>query len=151
MFSTAFQANAFQNNAFQIYVAPTPTNAMDMHDGISKEELKRIREIQKQLRKAENERNRLKIEKTKARKEAIADLVSPKKIAKVVENKVKLLEPKIEKVEFDIQGLVDQKDRIIREIALRQEQASLQMQLAIFEAKRKAELDDEESILAILL
>ena len=148
MFSTAFQANAFQNNAFQIYIAP---NTMDMHDGISKEELKRIREIQKQLRKAENERNRLKIEKTKARKEAIADLVSPKKIAKVVENKVKLLEPKIEKVEFDIQGLVDQKDRIIREIALRQEQASLQMQLAIFEAKRKAELDDEESILAILL
>jgi len=149
MFATAFQANAFQNNAFQIAGGPTPT--MDMHDGISKEELKRIREIQKQLRKAENERNRLKIEKTKARKEAIADLVSPKKIAKVVENKVKLLEPKIEKVEFDIQGLVDQKDRIIREIALRQEQASLQMQLAIFEAKRKAELDDEESILAILL
>ena len=151
MFSTAFQANAFQNNAFQVYVPPTPTPTMDMHDGISKEELKRIREIQKQLRKAENERNRLKIEKTKARKEAIADLVSPKKIAKVVENKVKLLEPKIEKVEFDIQGLVDQKDRIIREIALRQEQALLQMQLAIFEAKRKAELDDEESILAILL
>ena len=145
MFSSAFQANAFQNNAFQVH------NAFDTHDGITKEELKRIREIQKNLRKAENERNRLKIEKTKARKEAIANLVSPKKIAKVVENKVKLLEPKIEKVEFDIQGLVDQKDRIIREIALRQEQASLQMQLAIFEAKRKAELDDEESILAILL
>ena len=149
MFSTAFQANAFQNNAFQIYIPPV--NQMDMHDGISKEELKRIREIQKQLRKAENERNRLKIEKTKARKEAIANLVSPKKIAKVVENKVKLIDPKIEKVEFDIQSLVDQKDRIIREIALRQEQARLQMEFAIFEAKRKAELDDEESILAILL
>lgn len=149
MFSTAFQANAFQNNAFQIYILPV--NQMDMHDGISKEELKRIREIQKQLRKAENERNRLKIEKTKARKEAIANLVSPKKIAKVVENKVKLIEPKIEKVEFDIQSLVDQKDRIIREIALRQEQARLQMEFAIYEAKRKAELDDEESILAILL
>ena len=121
-----------------------------MHDGISKEELKRIREIQKQLRKAENERNRLKIEKTKARKEAIANLVSPKKIAKVVENKVKLIEPKIEKVEFDIQSLVDQKDRIIREIALRQEQARLQMEFAIFEAKRKAELDDEEAILLLI-
>ena len=151
MFSTAFQANAFQNNAFQIYIPPTPTNAMDMHDGISKEELKRIREIQKQLRKAENERNRLRIEKTKARKELITNLVSPKKVAKVVENKVKLIEPKIEKVEFDIQSLVDQKDRIIREIALRQEQARLQMEFAIYEAKRKAELDDEESILAILL
>ena len=151
MFSTAFQANAFQVNAFQIYGGPIPTNAMDMHDGISKEELKRIREIQKQLRKAENERNRLRIEKTKARKELITNLVSPKKVAKVVENKVKLIEPKIEKVEFDIQSLVDQKDRIIREIALRQEQARLQMEFAIFEAKRKAELDDEESILAILL
>lgn len=144
MFSSAFQANAFQNNAFQIH------NAFDMHDGITKEELKRIREIQKNLRKAENERNRLKIEKTKARKEAIADLVNPKKIAKVVENKVKLLEPKIEKVEFDIQGLIDKKDRIIREIALRQEQARLQMEFAIFEAKRKAELDDEEAILLLI-
>ena len=149
MFATAFQANAFQNNAFQIYGGPTPT--IDMHDGISKEELKRIRKIQKQLRKAENERNRLRIEKTKARKELITNLVNPKKVAKVVENKVKLIEPKIEKVEIDIQSLIDQKDRIIREIALRQEQARLQMEFAIFEAKRKAELDDEESILAILL
>jgi hypothetical protein len=147
MFSTAFQANAFQNNAFQIYIAP---NTMDMHDGISKEELKRIREIQKQLRKAENERNRLRIEKIKARKEAIANLVDPKKVAKVVEKKVKLIEPKIEKVEFDIQSLMDQKDRIIREIALRQEQARLQMEFAIYEAKRKAELDDEEAILLLI-
>jgi uncharacterized protein YlzI (FlbEa/FlbD family) len=147
MFSTAFQANAFQNNAFQIYIAP---NTMDMHDGISKEELKRIREIQKQLRKAENERNRLRIEKIKARKEAIANLVNPKKVAKVVEKKVKLIEPKIEKVEFDIQSLMDQKDRIIREIALRQEQARLQMEFAIYEAKRKAELDDEEAILLLI-
>lgn len=144
MFSSAFQANAFQNNAFQIH------NAFDMHDGITKEELKRIREIQKNLRKAENERNRLKIEKTKARKDLITNLVSPKKIAKVVENKVKLIEPKIEKVEIDIQSLIDQKDRIINEIALRQEQARLQMEFAIFEAKRKAELDDEESILLLI-
>jgi hypothetical protein len=144
MFSSAFQANAFQNNAFQVH------NAFDTHDGITKEELKRIREIQKNLRKAENERNRLKIEKIKARKEAITNLVSPKKIAKVVENKVKLIEPKIEKVEIDIQSLIDQKDRIINQIALRQEQARLQMEFAIFEAKRKAELDDEESILLLI-
>ena len=45
---------------------------------------------------------------------------------------------------------MDQKDRIIREIALRQEQARLQMELAIFEAKRKAELDDEEAILLLI-
>lgn len=144
MFSSAFQANAFQNNAFQVH------NNFDTHDGITKDELKRIREIQKQLRKAENERNRLRIEKTKARKDLITSLVNPKKIAKVVENKVKLIEPKIEKVEFDIQSLVDQKDRIIREIALRQEQARLQMEFAIFEAKRKAELDDEEAILLLI-
>mgnify|MGYP003344537469 CR=1 FL=1 len=144
MFSTAFQANAFQNNAFQI------SSGMDMHDGISREELKRIRAIQKQIRKAENERNRLRIEKTKARKEALLNLIEPKKVAKVVEKKVKLIEPQIEKVEFDIQSLVEQKDRIIREIAIRQEQARLQMELAIFEAKRKAELDDEEAILLLI-
>lgn len=150
MFATAFQTTAFQNNAFQIYGGPIPRPAIDMHDGITKEELKRIREIQKNLKKAENERNRLKIEKTKARKDLITNLVSPKKIAKVVENKVKLIEPKIEKVKIDIQSLIDQKDRIIREIALRQEQARLQMEFAIFEAKRKAELDDEESILLLI-
>jgi hypothetical protein len=145
MFSSAFQANAFQNNAFQVH------NAFDTHDGITKEELKRIREIQKNLRKAENERNRLKIEKTKARKEAIANLVNPKKIAKVVETKVKLIEPKIEKVEFDIQSLEQQRLQIIHAIEVRQEQAKLQMLLAIEYAKNKAELDDEESLLALLL
>jgi hypothetical protein len=64
MFSSAFQANAFQNNAFQIYIP----NPMDMHDGISKEELKRIRAIQKQIRKAENERNRLRMKRQKHEK-----------------------------------------------------------------------------------
>jgi len=145
MFSSAFQANAFQNNAFQVH------NNFDTHDGITKEELKRIREIQKNLRKAENERNRLKIEKTKARKEAIANLISPKKIAKVVETKVKLIEPKIEKVEFDIQSLEQQRLQIIHAIEVRQQQAKLQMLLAIEYAKNKAELDDEESLLALLL
>jgi RNA polymerase-binding transcription factor DksA len=49
MFQAAFQVNAFQNNAFQ-----TTTSAMDMHDGITKEELRRIRALLKKRQQAEN-------------------------------------------------------------------------------------------------
>ncbi len=68
MFQAAFQVNAFQNNAFQ-----TTTSEMDMHDGITKEELRRIRALLKKRQQAENERNRLRIEKIRARKEALTN------------------------------------------------------------------------------
>ena len=50
MFSTAFQANAFQNDAFQIVI--TPTNVKNGGDDAfyTKEELKRLKGIQKKLR-----------------------------------------------------------------------------------------------------
>jgi hypothetical protein len=51
MFSTAFQANAFQNNAFQVYVPPPPTNEKVGGDDASwtYEELKRIKKLQQKL------------------------------------------------------------------------------------------------------
>lgn len=145
MFQAAFQVNAFQNNAFQ-----TTTSAMDMHDGITKEELKRIRALLKKRQQAENERNRLRIEKIRARKEALTNLIDPKEIRKVIEVKVKSIQPKIEKVDFDIQSLENERQKLIYAINARQEIYRLNMELAIQQAKSRADQDDEEAILILL-
>jgi vacuolar-type H+-ATPase subunit I/STV1 len=145
MFQAAFQVNAFQNNAFQ-----TTTSAMDMHDGITKEELKRIRALLKKRQQAENERNRLRIEKIRARKEALTNLIDPKEVRKVIEVKVKSIQPKIDKVDFDIQSLENERQKLIYAINARQEIYRLNMELAIQNAKTRADQDDEEAILILL-
>ena len=145
MFQAAFQVNAFQNNAFQ-----TTTSAMDMHDGITKEELRRIRALLKKRQQAENERNRLRIEKIRARKEALTNLIDPKEIRKVIEVKVKSIQPKIVKVDFDIQSLENERQKLIYAINARQEIYRLNMELAIQNAKTRADQDDEEAILILL-
>ena len=145
MFQAAFQVNAFQNNAFQ-----TTTPEMDMHDGITKEELRRIRALLKKRQQAENERNRLRIEKIRARKEALTNLIDPKEIRKVIEVKVKSIQPKIEKVDFDIQSLENERQKLIHAIQVRQEIYRLNMELAIQNAKTRADQDDEEAILILL-
>ena len=147
MFQTAFQPTAFQNNAFQI---ASPVPEMDMHDGITKEELKRIRALLKKRQQAENERNRLRIEKIRARKEALTNLIDPKEIRKVIEVKVKSIQPKIEKVDFDIQSLENERQKLIYAINARQEIYRLNMELAIQNAKTRADQDDEEAILILL-
>jgi vacuolar-type H+-ATPase subunit I/STV1 len=145
MFQAAFQVNAFQNNAFQ-----TTTSEMDMHDGITKEELRRIRALLKKRQQAENERNRLRIEKIRARKEALTNLIDPKEVRKVIEVKVKSIQPKIEKVDFDIQSLENERQNLIHAIQVRQEIYRLNMELAIQNAKTRADQDDEEAILILL-
>jgi vacuolar-type H+-ATPase subunit I/STV1 len=145
MFQTAFQVNAFQNNAFQ-----TTASAMDMHDGITKEELRRIRALLKKRQQAENERNRLRIEKIRARKEALTNLIDPKEVRKVIEVKVKSIQPKIDKVDFDIQSLENERQKLIYAINARQEIYRLNMELAIQNAKTRADQDDEEAILILL-
>jgi vacuolar-type H+-ATPase subunit I/STV1 len=147
MFQAAFQVNAFQNNAFQ---TTNPVPEMDMHDGITKEELKRIRALLKKRQQAENERNRLRIEKIRARKEALTNLIDPKEVRKVIEVKVKSIQPKIYKVDFDIQSLENERQKLIYAINARQEIYRLNMELAIQNAKTRADQDDEEAILILL-
>ena len=147
MFQAAFQVNAFQNTGYQT------TNAipeMDMHDGITKEELRRIRALLKKRQQAENERNRLRIEKIRARKEALTNLIDPKEVRKVIEVKVKSIQPKIDKVDFDIQSLENERQKLIYAINARQEIYRLNMELAIQNAKIRADQDDEEAILILL-
>ena len=147
MFQAAFQVNAFQNTGYQ---TTNPVPEMDMHDGITKEELRRIRALLKKRQQAENERNRLRIEKIRARKEALTNLIDPKEIRKVIEVKVKSIQPKIEKVDFDIQSLENERQKLIHAIQVRQEIYRLNMQLAIQNAKTRADQDDEEAILILL-
>ena len=147
MFQAAFQVNAFQNTGYQ---TTNPVPEMDMHDGITKEELKRIRALLKKRQQAENERNRLRIEKIRARKEALTNLIDPKEIRKVIEVKVKSIQPKIVKVDFDIQSLENERQKLIYAINARQEIYRLNMELAIQNAKTRADQDDEEAILILL-
>jgi vacuolar-type H+-ATPase subunit I/STV1 len=123
---------------------------MDMHDGITKEELRRIRALLKKRQQAENERNRLRIEKIRARKEALTNLIDPKEVRKVIEVKVKSIQPKIDKVDFDIQSLENERQKLIYAINARQEIYRLNMELAIQNAKTRADQDDEEAILILL-
>ena len=147
MFQAAFQVNAFQNTGYQ---TTNPVPEMDMHDGITKEELRRIRALLKKRQQAENERNRLRIEKIRARKEALTNLIDPKEIRKFIEVKVKSIQPKIEKVDFDIQSLENERQKLIHAIQVRQEIYRLNMELAIQNAKTRADQDDEEAILILL-
>ena len=147
MFQAAFQVNAFQNTGYQ---TTNPVPEMDIHDGITKEELKRIRALLKKRQQAENERNRLRIEKIRARKEALTNLIDPKEVRKVIEVKVKSIQPKIEKVDFDIQSLENERQKLIHAIQVRQEIYRLNMELAIQNAKTRADQDDEEAILILL-
>ena len=158
MFSTAFQANAFQNNAFQVYIPPTPTNNLSGGDDATwtYEELKRIRKLQQKIA----ERQRLLEKATKdanaSRKQAFRDQIDP--VAKVKQSKVQLKQEvkadiplaKTEELQRSISYLERQRDNILAAVAYRNQQYLIQEQLRVLEAKRQEELDDEVSLLLLL-
>jgi hypothetical protein len=158
MFSTAFQANAFQNNAFQVYTQPPPDNQKVGGDDASWtfEELKRIRKLQQKIA----ERQRLLEKATKdanaSRKQAFKDLIDP--VAKVKQSKVQSKQEvkadiplaETEELQRSISYLQRQRDNILAAVAYRNQQYLIQEQLRVLEAKRLEELDDEVSILLLL-
>jgi hypothetical protein len=159
MFSTAFQANAFQNNAFQVYVPPTPTSNLTGGDDASwtPEELKRIRKLSAKIA----ERQRLLEKATKdanaSRKQAFKDLIDP--VAKVKQPKVQSKQEvkadiplaETEDLQRSISYLERQRDNILAAVAYRNQQYLIQEQLRVMEAQRLAEKDDEDGILALFL
>ena len=158
MFSTAFQANAFQNNAFQVYVAPTPTNNLTGGDDAwyTAEELRRIQKIQQKIEARQRLLEKVTKDANASRKQAIRDLVSP--VAKVKQSKVQLKQKvkadiplaETEDLQRSISYLEAQRENILAAVAYREEFARLQTNLRILEAKRLEELDDEESVLLLL-
>ena len=155
--ATAFQVNAFQNNAFQIVITPTPSGQTG-GDGWTKEEWNHYKKLEKKRLKAEQ--NRLLAFKTEQelRKQTIRDLVDPEsKARRLSKNKVKS-NPQVsedtpsEVTNYDalIANLERQKQDLFDAVLIRQAKQRLEQELAVLEAKRQAELDDEEALLLLL-
>jgi hypothetical protein len=158
---TAFQINAFQNNAFQIDITPTPLSKVGGDDAWSPQERKRYKALQKKLRIAEEKR----IEALKAdaekRKQTIADLVDPKPVVKEqqeLKNNIQSnqevsvdIPSNLANIDRYIANLVKQQQDLQTAVAMRSAKLRLEQELAVLEAKRQAELDDEEALLALIL
>jgi hypothetical protein len=160
MFQTAFQPNAFQNDAFQIYITPVePTRGGD--DAWTPEERKRYKALQKKLKKAEEKRIAALKADAENRKQTIADLVDPKPVAKKQQtSKNNIQSNQAVSVDYSTQlavidryiaNLVKQQQDLQTAVAMREAKLRLEQELAILEAKRLAELDDEEALLALIL
>lgn len=159
MFQTAFQVNAFQNDAFQIVITPVEPTKFGGDDApYTREELKRLKGIQKKLRQAEEKR----IEALKAdaenRKQTIADLVDPKPVAQKQQSNIQSnqevsvdIPSNLANIDRYIANLVTQQQDLQNAVLIRAAKVRLEQELAILEAKRQAELDDEEALLALLL
>ena len=158
MFQTAFQVNAFQNNAFQIVI--TPTNLKNGGDDApwTREELKRLKGIQKKLRLAEAKRIAALKADQESRKQTIADLVDPKPVANKQQTKVQSnqevsvdIPSNLANIDRYIANLEQQQQDLQNAVLIRSAKLRLEQELAILEAKRQAELDDEEALLALIL
>ena len=157
MFQTAFQPSAFQNNAFQIVIAPTP--AFTGGDGWTQAEWKRAQALDKKLRKAELKRIEAIKADAQARKDLIKEQISPSpKVSKSkktnVESKSELsvdTPSQLANIDRYITNLEKQKQDLQNAVLLRQAKLRLEQELAVLEAKRQAELDDEEALLALIL
>jgi hypothetical protein len=153
LFQTAFQANAFQNNAFQVFVSPV---GGDDGGHWTPEELKRIRKLQQKI----GERQRLLEKATKdanaSRKQAFKDLIDP--VAKVKQPKVQSKQEvkadiplaETEDLQRSISYLERQRDNILAAVAYRNQQYLIKEQLRVMEAKRLEELDDEAALLLLI-
>jgi hypothetical protein len=158
MFQTAFQANAFQNNAFQIFISPTPSG-IDTHDGFTPEEIRRAKRLDAKIRARQLALYKAQHEAKIRRKQQLRDAIDPPKIvAKQKQNKLQSIQevkagtPPVDTTELEqsIAYLENQRNNLQKAVAYRQEVARLKTKLVILEAKRQAELDDEESILLLI-
>jgi hypothetical protein len=137
--------------------APSPTG-IDTHDGFTPEEIRRARRLDAKIRARQLALYKAQQEAKQRRKQQIRDLVDPPKIvAKQKQNKLQSIQevkadiPSVDTTELErsIAYLENQRTNLLKAVAYRQEVARLQTELAILEAKRLAELDDEESILLL--
>jgi hypothetical protein len=158
MFQTAFQPNAFQNDAFQIVITPVEPTKKGGDDAWTKEEYKRYKAIQKKLRQAEQKRIAALKADSENRKQTIADLVDPKPVASKQQTNIQSnqevsvdIPSNLANIDRYIANLVKQQQDLQTAVAMRSAKLLLEQELAILEAKRQAELDDEEALLALIL
>jgi len=158
MFSTAFQANAFQNNAFQVAGTPPPTSNLTGGDDATWTEydLKRLRKLSAKIAERQRLLEKATKEANASRKQAFKNLIDP--VAKVKQPKVQSKQEvkadiplaDTQELQRSISYLERQRDNILAAVAYRQEVANIEMQLRVMEAKRLEELDDEAALLLLL-
>jgi hypothetical protein len=157
MFSTAFQANAFQNNAFQIYIPPPSDGRVGGDDASwTEDDLKRLRKLSAKIAERQRKLQQAVKEANASRKQAFRNLIDP--VAKVKQPKVQSKQEvkadiplaETEDLQRSISYLEKQRDNILAAVAYRHQQYLIQEQLRVMEAKRQEELDDEAAILLLL-
>lgn len=141
-------------------LGPTPEpTGIDTHDGFTPEEIRRARNLDRKIREKQLALYKAQQEAKKRRKQQLRDLIDPPKIvAKAKQNKLQSIQevkadiPSVDTTELEqsIAYLENQRSKLARAVELRKQQAYISAQLAILEAQRQAELDDEESILMLL-
>lgn len=138
--------------------SPEPTG-IDTHDGFTPEEIRRARNLDRKIREKQLALYKAQQEAKKRRKQQLRDLIDPPKIvAKQKQNKLQSIQevkadiPSVDTTELEqsIAYLENQRSKLARAVELRKQQAYISAQLAILEAQRAAEDDDEESILMLL-
>ena len=130
---------------------------LDTHDGFTKQERDRLKRIQKKLAQAERKKLDAYKAAQEARKAGIKELVDPTPKSKVKQNKVQSIQEvsadipsELTKFDDTIARLVKEQQELLHGAMLRQELIRVQTQLAIHEAMRLQELDDEEALLLLL-
>jgi hypothetical protein len=156
MFQTAFQENAFQNDAFQIVITPAPTKKGGDDASWTAEERKRYKALQKKLKKAEEARMAALKADQEARRAFIRGQIDPQVSeslpdVELPEQVVEAKQKEITNYDALIANLQRQSQDLYNAVLIRQAKERLEQEIAILEAKRLAELDDEESILALFL
>ena len=157
-FATAFQANAFQNNAFQIYTPPPSTGKVGGDDAWTEDDLKRLRKISAKIAERQRKLDQATKNANAERKKAFKEQIDPTPVAKVKQSKVQSIQkvkadiPSVdtEELQRSISYLERQRNNILEAVAVRHQQALMQEQLRVMEAKRQEELDDEAALLLLL-
>ena len=159
MFQTAFQVNAFQNNAFQIVIVPPTPSGMDTHDGFTREEIRRAKAIDKKMRQLQAKRDAEFKADNERRKQLWRDQIDPVvKTQQKKRNKLQLNQEvtvdtpsQLAAIDAYIANLERQKQDLYQAVVVRQAKLRLEEELRVLEAKRQQELDDEEALLALIL
>ena len=129
----------------------------DTHDGFTYKEIQRAKALDAKIAKLEKQRLEAYRKSQADRKSAIKELVDPTPKNKQKKNKVQSnqevsedIPSEITVLDNTIANLVKQQQELLHGVMLRQELVRIQTEMVIFEAKRLAELDDEEALLLLL-
>jgi hypothetical protein len=128
---------------------------LDTHDGFTKQELDRLKRIQKKLAQAERKKLDAYKAAQEARKTGIKELIDP--TPKQKKNKVQSIQEvsadipsELTKFDDTIARLVKEQQELLHGAMLRQELVRIQTEMALHEARRLQNLDDEEAILLLI-